>query len=53
MALAVLVPTSLIALTAWGAHRRGRGTVAAVVSGLLFPFTWAVWYVKDERPFSP
>ena len=49
--LAVLLWAALIALTALGAHRRGRGPVAAVVSGFVFPFTWAAWYLVDERPY--
>jgi hypothetical protein len=50
--LAVLLVPALIALTAFGAHRRGRSNVAAVLSGLVFPFTWAAWYLVDERPYS-
>jgi hypothetical protein len=47
-----LLVAALIALTAFGAHRRGRGNVAAVVRGLVFPLTWAAWYLVDERPYS-
>jgi hypothetical protein len=50
--LAVFLVVALIALTAVGAHRRGRGNGAAVASGLVFPFTWAAWYLVDERPGS-
>ena len=50
--LAALILAALIALTAIGAHRRGRGNVVAVVSGIVFPLTWAAWYLVDERPFS-
>jgi hypothetical protein len=50
--LAVSVSAALITLTALGAHRRGRGNVAALMCGLVFPFTWAAWYLVDERPFS-
>jgi Na+/H+-dicarboxylate symporter len=50
--LPVLFVAAMVGLTARGAHRRGRGTVVAVVSGLFFPFTWAAWYLVDERPFS-
>jgi hypothetical protein len=49
--LAALILAGPIALTAFGAHRRGRCNVVAVVSGLVFPFTWAAWYFVDERPF--
>ena len=50
--LAVLVLMAPIPLTAWGARLRGRGPLAAVLSGLVFPFTWTAWYLVDERPFS-
>jgi hypothetical protein len=51
-ALGVLFLVAPIPLTAWGARRRGRGNVVAVLSGLAFPFTWAAWYLVDERAFS-
>jgi hypothetical protein len=50
--LAVLILAVPIPLTAWGAHRRGRSKVMSIASGLVFPFTWAAWYLVDERPFS-
>jgi hypothetical protein len=50
--LAVFLVVALIALTASGAHRRGRGNVAAIASGVVFSFTWAAWYLVDERPAS-
>jgi hypothetical protein len=50
--LAVVILAAPMALTAWGARRRGRGNAVAVVSGLLYPFTWAAWYLVDEHPFS-
>jgi hypothetical protein len=50
--LAGSLVVALIALTAVGAHRRGRGNVVAVVSGLVFPLTWAAWYLVDERRSS-
>jgi hypothetical protein len=50
--LAGLLVAALMAVTALGAHRRGRGNVAAVVSGIVFPFTWAAWYLVDERPYT-
>jgi hypothetical protein len=46
--LAVLVLMAPIPLTACGARRRGRGLLAAFLSGLVFPFTWAAWYLVDE-----
>jgi hypothetical protein len=50
--LAVSLLAVLIALTAYGAHRRGGGNIASVASGLVFPFTWAAWYLVDERLFA-
>jgi hypothetical protein len=50
--LAVLILAGPIVLTALGARRRGRGNAVAIVSGLVFPFTWAAWYLVDEHPFS-
>jgi len=46
MALALAVPV----LTGLGDRRRGHRLPHAVVAGLFFPVTWAVWYVVDERP---
>jgi hypothetical protein len=43
--------TPLAALTGLGAHRRGVGTPLAVLSGLCFPVTWTVWYLRDEHPY--
>lgn len=48
--LAVLV-LPLAVLTGIGARRRGRGIPQAVLAGLLFPVTWAAWYVSDEHPY--
>ena len=45
----VTVPLAL--LTAIGAHRRGLAIPLAAVTGLLFPVTWTVWYVRDEHPY--
>jgi hypothetical protein len=42
----------LAVLTALGAHQRGLGMPGAVCSGLFFPVSWLVWYVKDERPYG-
>jgi threonine/homoserine/homoserine lactone efflux protein len=41
---------ALMALTAIGGRRRGRGLGLALVAGLFFPVTWAVWYLLDEHP---
>ncbi len=40
------------AMTAQGAQRRGNGTWLVLLSGLFFPATWVVWYLRDERPYS-
>ncbi len=48
----LLMLAAPIFLTAWGAHRRGRSHLVSIASGLVFPFTWAAWYVVDERPIS-
>ncbi len=45
---AVAVPLAL--LTGLGAARRGGSRPLVVLSGLLFPVTWVVWYLRDERP---
>jgi hypothetical protein len=49
--VAVAVAGPLALLTALGAHRRGLAVPLAAVTGLLFPVTWTVWYVRDERPY--
>ncbi|HYH10855.1 MAG TPA: hypothetical protein VD789_00775 [Thermomicrobiales bacterium] len=41
----------LAGLTGFGARRRGAAAPSAVAAGLFFPVTWAVWYVRDERPY--
>jgi hypothetical protein len=46
---AVLLP--LMALTAAGQLRRRRSAAVAVTAGVFFPITWAVWYLRDERPW--
>lgn len=43
---------AVVALTVVGGRRRGAGWLLAVLSGVLFPLTWAVWYVRDEHPLS-
>jgi hypothetical protein len=46
---ALLVPwLALGALTAVGARRRGAWWLPALLTGLLFPLAWVVWYLKDE-----
>jgi len=54
MALTVLaaIPLGILALmvlTTLGARRRGNRLPVALVSGVLFPVTWAVWYSRDEE----
>jgi hypothetical protein len=51
VALAV-VALPLCALTAVGARRRGAGVAMAILGGLVFPLTWAIWYLRDERPYQ-
>ena len=46
---AVSLPLAL--LTALGAHQRGLAMPAALLTGLCYPVTWTVWYVKDEHPY--
>lgn len=47
-ALAALGLLALACLTALGARRRGVSPGRALLAGLAFPLTWAVWYVVDE-----
>jgi hypothetical protein len=47
--IAIVLP--LMAFTATGERRRGHGVGVAFAAGLFFPITWAVWYVRDERPY--
>ena len=47
LGIAVLLPV----LTAVGAQRRGRGPAGALLAGIIFPITWAVWYLRDEHPY--
>ena len=39
-------------LTASGQRRRGHGIALTVAAGIFFPITWAVWYLRDERPYT-
>jgi len=45
------VSLPLPVLTALGARRRGVALPLAVLAGLVFPATWAVWYLRDEHPY--
>ena len=38
-------------LTASGERRRGHGIAVTVAAAIFFPVTWAVWYLRDERPY--
>jgi hypothetical protein len=53
VALLVLAAVSLPlpVLTGLGAHRRGLAIPLAVLTGLCFPVTWTVWYLRDEHPY--
>lgn len=50
--IGVAALAAVMGLTAVGARRRGRGPAVAVLAGVLFPITWAVWYLRDERPYE-
>jgi hypothetical protein len=41
----------LALLTALGAHHRGLAIPLVVLTGLFYPATWTVWYVRDEHPY--
>lgn len=43
-----LVLVVLMVLTAVGSRRRGKSVAGAATSGLFFPITWAVWYLRDD-----
>ncbi|WP_435743783.1 hypothetical protein [Nocardioides sp. SYSU DS0663] len=47
LVVAVAAPVSLAVLTGLGSRRRGDGWPLAVLSGVLFPLTWFVWYLRD------
>lgn len=49
---ALVVIAALVVLTGAGSRRRGAGWPATIVSGLLFPLAWVVWYARDERPLA-
>jgi hypothetical protein len=44
-----LVLVGLAVLTGVGARRRHNNIPLSVVSGLAFPLTWLVWYLRDTR----
>lgn len=50
--LASLSLVTLSTLTALGARRRGRGLAVAILTGVFFPITWTVWYLRDEHPYQ-
>jgi hypothetical protein len=45
----MLLPFAL--LTALGSRARGASPAVAIVSGVFFPLSWTVWYLKDEHPY--
>jgi hypothetical protein len=45
------VALALAILTGLGAHRRGLTIPLSALVGLVFPATWAVWYLRDEHPY--
>jgi len=53
LAVPALVLAALVVTTAQGSRRRGTGRALAVLAGLAFPVTWALWYVVDEHHHQP
>ncbi|QBJ95782.1 hypothetical protein ERC79_07255 [Rhodococcus sp. ABRD24] len=51
--IAVVTWLPFAGLTSLGARRRGQVRTLAVLSGALFPVTWVVWYLRDERRAEP
>jgi hypothetical protein len=45
--LLVSVLAGFAAVTAHGAHRRGNRMPLSLLAGLVFPMTWAAWYLRD------
>jgi len=43
---------ALAVLTALGSMRRGARLPAAALSGLFFPVTWVLWYLRDVHPYA-
>ena len=43
---------ALAVLTALGSTRRGARLPAAALSGLFFPVTWVLWYLRDVHPYA-
>jgi hypothetical protein len=50
--VAAVLTLPLMVLTALGARRRGLVVPIAVLAGVAFPVTWALWYVRDEHPYQ-
>jgi hypothetical protein len=49
LVLLALIWVPLGVLTAFGARRRGRRWRTAWLAGPLFPLTWTIWYLIDDR----
>lgn len=43
---------ALAVLTALGSLRRGARLPTAALSGLFFPVTWVLWYLRDVHPYA-
>lgn len=43
---------ALAVLTATGSYRRGARLPLAALSGLFFPVTWVLWYLRDVHPYA-
>jgi hypothetical protein len=50
VALVVIAPLQV--LTGVGAHHRGQPLLLSVISGVVFPVTWVIRYLRDERPYA-
>ena len=37
-------------LTGLAAYRRGLNVLPVLLAAVLFPATWTVWHLQDERP---
>ena len=49
--LLVCLVLAVPVLTGLGARRRGLSRATSLVSGLVFPVAWSVWYLRDEQPY--
>ncbi|MBM7515205.1 hypothetical protein [Nocardioides nitrophenolicus] len=56
MVIAVVLPGAVLllfgALTGLGERRRGGSAPVVALAALVFPVAWAVWHLRDERPYG-